>query len=73
MVDREVVIVDLPGGAAIGLNPVASFAWPLLLDQAEDDIAGAIAARFDVDIETARRDLQQFVSALCDRGWIETC
>ncbi len=67
-INDEVVIVDLPNGRVIGLNGVASFIWPLLLELDEEAVAREVASRFAADAETARRDVAEFVATLRLRG-----
>jgi hypothetical protein len=68
VVNGEVVVVDLPAGRVLGLNPVASLVWSLFGDHDEAEIAAEVCRRFDVDIDTARRDVSEFVALLRHRG-----
>jgi hypothetical protein len=66
IVAGEAILVDLADGKALGLNPTASLIWSLLETREPDEIARAVAARFDVDQGTARTDVDEFLSWLED-------
>ncbi len=70
VVDGEVVVVDLPAGRVLGLNPVASLVWSLFGDHDEAEIAAEVCRRFEVDLATARRDVTEFVALLRQRGLV---
>jgi hypothetical protein len=69
-VDNEVVVIDLPNGKVLGLNPTASAIWPLLWDRDEPAIVGELAHRFDVAEERVQIDVAQFIADLRQRGWV---
>lgn len=69
-VGDEVIVVDLAGTKTLGLNPVGSLVWTLLADHEEPAIAEAVARRFDVPLETARRDVATFLRMLRDRDLV---
>jgi len=62
-IDGRVVLLELRGGKAIGLNPTASHIWPMLEDFDEDAIARSLVDAFEVDFETARSDVHRFVDS----------
>lgn len=70
IVDGEAIVVDPAAGTAIGLNPVGAFIWSLLDTHSDDAIAEEVSARFEVDPETAKVDLLDFVRALRERELI---
>jgi len=65
VVDGETVLLDRAGGRVHQLNVTASFVWSKLDGSASPrDVATAVAEAFDVDPQTAVRDvdalLEQF-------------
>jgi hypothetical protein len=70
VIDSETVLVDLPNGRVMGLNPVASVIWSLLSDHDEAAIADEVARRFEVDLATARLDVAEFIATLRQRGFL---
>ncbi len=70
VIDGEAVVIDLARGRTLGLNPVASFIWSLLPDHDEAAIAEALFRSFDVDLETARADVREFVQSLREQGLV---
>ena len=69
-VGEELVLVPLKNNIAqmtemFTLNPVAAFIWENINDQTtEVDLVQNIVEEFDVDIQTAKEDLMQFVSEI---------
>lgn len=68
-VDGEVVLLNVVTGQYFGLDPIGSEAWRLL--QASGDsgltvqaLAASLQATYDVDAETAERDLNALVDEL---------
>jgi hypothetical protein len=64
-VEGETVLLDRAGGRVHQLNATASFVWSKLDGRTSaDDVAAAVAEAFDVEPETAARDvnalLEQF-------------
>jgi hypothetical protein len=53
------------------LNDVAVLIWNQLESAQPDEIAQAIAADFDVPLDVARRDLDQFLEGLREAGVVE--
>lgn len=70
IVDGEAILFDAAAGTAIGLNPVGAFIWSLLDTHSEDGIADEVSAQFQVDRETAKKDVVDFVKALGERELI---
>lgn len=72
----EVVLV--PTGAAtqsfnglITLNEVAAFIWKNLDEaQSQQKLTEMILEEFEIDKETAARDVEGFLNALCEQGMV---
>lgn len=67
----EAVVLNLASGMYYGLNTAGLRVWQVLeqggsLDSARD----AIVAEFDVDRETAARDLEVLIDALASKGLV---
>ena len=64
VVDGETVLLDRAGGRVHQLNATASFVWSKLDGSTScNDVAAAVAEAFEVEQETAARD----VTALLDQ------
>ena len=70
VVDGEAVIVDVEAGRMLGLSPVGSCLWPLLESHDESQLVDEVVQRFQVDDETARRDIRTFLAELRERGLV---
>jgi hypothetical protein len=70
VIDDEAVLVDLVDQHAIGLSPSATLIWSMVTDSDEDCIVQALIDEFDVDPQTARRDLRGFVDACLARSFL---
>lgn len=57
----EAIVLDVKTGRAVGLNELGTFIWQRLGTRNLDEIASEIVAAFDVDLLTARQDLEEFV------------
>ncbi len=72
-VEGQAVIVNAHGGEILVLNESGAFLWTLL--DGEHDVA-SLRARltddFEVDEEQARQDVDEFLSALQERGALES-
>ena len=68
VIDGEAIVIDLGKGRTLGLNPAGSLIWSLLPAHDEDAIAGEVAQRFAVTRETARRDVDEFLTGLTEQG-----
>jgi hypothetical protein len=72
----ETLIVPVTGhvmdlDAIYVLNPVASRIWELLRSPTTPDrIADTIASEFEVSVQTATNDVEEFVESLRSRGLI---
>lgn len=70
LIDGEAVVIDLARGRTLGLNPAASLIWSLLPDHDEPALAEALSRSFEVDLETARADVREFVQSLREQGLV---
>ncbi len=68
LIDGEAIIVDLVGGVTVGLNGTGSLIWSLLAGHEEREIAESLTRQFDVDLDTAREDVRNFIDLLRERG-----
>jgi hypothetical protein len=64
----EGVVVDLERRKMLGLNPTGALIWSLLETHEPAAIVEEVARRFDVDKETAGRDVAAFLDELRTRG-----
>ena len=62
--------MNLAGARVLGLNPTGALVWSLLEENDEAAMAAAVAERFEVDTETAGRDVREFLALLRDRGLV---
>jgi hypothetical protein len=71
-VDDEILLLDIENNHIHQLNPTASFIWELCEQgRTTDEIAQLMVARFDIDDETALRDITNIVSQWRDLGLID--
>jgi hypothetical protein len=71
-IDGEIVALDTEASKYLAGNRTAGALWPRLAAGAtRDELLEALLARFDVDAETASRDLDMFLRSLEERGLIE--
>lgn len=58
---------EFPG--VIALSETAAFVWKRL-EEGDDleRIVTAVTEEFDVDIDTARKDTEEFIKQLCEKG-----
>ncbi len=66
----EVIIIDIPGLNALGLNPPGSFVWSLLGEHDEATIAEKLASRFGITLAQASNDVSVFLAEMKTRGLI---
>lgn len=66
------VVVDPRTSTLHDLSEVASFYWTSIDgSRSLDDLAAAAAEEFDVDVRTARLDLERYVDELTSKGLLE--
>lgn len=66
----ETVIMNLAKACVIGLNPTGALLWSILEEHDEDGLARAISERFEVDAQTARQDVREFLDLLRRQGLV---
>jgi len=68
----EVAILELDQGVYYGLNDTGSFLWNLMQKPVRvNEMRAALVEEFDVDAETAEKDLLRVLGDLRDAGLIE--
>jgi len=68
----EVAILELDRGVYYGLNDTGSFLWNLMQKPVRvNEMRAALVEEFDVDAETAEKDLLRVLGDLRDAGLIE--
>jgi hypothetical protein len=71
-VGDEIVALDISDSTYLAVGAVGARIWPCLAEGTSlDEIVGIVVAEFEVDEETARRDLQAFLDELAERDLIE--
>lgn len=71
-VEGEAVILNLADGVYYGLDGVGARVWELLREpRTVGELAGAVAAEFEVDAETAARDLEVLLADLTARRLVD--
>jgi hypothetical protein len=67
----ETVILHEPDGVYYGLNDVGSFVWNLLEDpHTIEAICEAVTAEYEVERERCRKDIEEMVSELAEKGLV---
>lgn len=67
--DGEAVLLNLQSGIYFGLDTIGTHVWQAIDRQAPlQAIVAALVAAYDVDRETAERDVRRLVAQLVDRG-----
>ncbi len=66
----EAILLDLDNGRVVGLNETGTFLWPRIQDLEESELIERLVREFEVDHETARRDLARFVALLREHGFV---
>jgi Coenzyme PQQ synthesis protein D (PqqD) len=70
MVGGLAVVMDLASGRTVGLNPSASFIWERLAAGSGERLVDDFAARFHLDSEAAKHDVEQFVGYLVEQNLV---
>lgn len=61
-VDGEIVILDMRGSKYLSLNGTGALLWKAMAEGAEDDrLIALLADQFELDEETAARDVDAFI------------
>ncbi len=72
-VEGEAVILNLADGVYYGLDGVGARVWELLREpRSVAELRDALTAEYDVDADTAWRDLQVLLGELSARRLVET-
>ncbi len=70
--DGEMVVLDLQSGTYFGLDEVGAFCWQALgAGRAVSEVAGEIAAVYDVSRDEALRDLLALADELLQRHLVQ--
>jgi hypothetical protein len=58
--------------ALITLNPTGRYVWELMAEDCSiDELAAAVAEKFDVELDRARVDVQAFLDEITSMGLVE--
>lgn len=72
VVDDEVVALHIDQGSCFGLNAVASDIWRMLdAPVAVSTLCDYVTKKYDVDIETSRRDVIELLQGLVSVGMVD--
>jgi hypothetical protein len=69
-IGAEAVVMRLPEGLALGLNPTGTLLWSLLEETDEDGLVRALVEQFEIDEPGAREDVRGFLAMLRERGLV---
>jgi hypothetical protein len=71
-VEGEVIALDVASATYFATAGSGAVLWRALVDGARpEELASALAAEFDVDLGTARADVDRFLADLRARGLVE--
>ncbi len=57
------------GGGMIALNETGAFIWELLKNETDiDTVAKALAEKYEIDIDTAKKDSEEYINSLKEAG-----
>jgi hypothetical protein len=71
-VGDEIFILNLRGRLLHMLNETGVFIWNRLNDNvSEEDILKEISDRYDIDIETAKKDYRDFIKQMLDANILD--
>ena len=72
-IDGELVILDLARSTYLTTNATGAFLTKLLVHEtSEDDLAAALAAKYDLAVDGARADVRTFAAELDRLGLLVT-
>jgi hypothetical protein len=70
-IDGEIVILDLAASKYLSLNGTGALLWTALADGADDDqLIAVLTDRFEIDAETAGRDVSAFLQRCVALGLV---
>jgi hypothetical protein len=68
-VEGQIMVINVASRAYMSVNRTGTALWPLLQEGATaEDLTDALVARFDVDADTAARDVDALLVDLWGRG-----
>ncbi|HEX8085994.1 MAG TPA: PqqD family protein [Solirubrobacteraceae bacterium] len=71
-VGEEVVALDVAESMYLAVGPVGAAMWPHLAEGTDlERLVEVVTAGFEVDAETARRDIRAFIEDLRERDLLE--
>lgn len=71
LIEDKVVILDMDEGMAITLNDVGSNIWTALEShKTKEELLVNVTSAFDIDEETARKDISSFIDDMLKRDLI---
>ncbi len=69
----EVILLNVSGDVYLGLNRSAAVTWNVLAAGGSPaEAVDEVTAKFEVDAETARHDVETLIATLVDRGLLVT-
>lgn len=69
----ESVLLDLKSGVYFGLDAVGTRIWALLQDHSDlQAVLQELLSEYEVNEETCARDLMDLVSAMAEKGLVQT-
>jgi hypothetical protein len=73
-IEGEVVLMRLKDGAVFSLEETGAFIWGLLEKAAwsQDGIVNCLCEEFEVDEDTARTDVSEFLAEMVEAGLVKT-
>ena len=72
VLEGEAVVLDLSEGKYFGLDPVGTRIWELLDGRPLREVRDVILGEFEVDAETAEKDLLRLVGELAGKGLVQS-
>jgi len=70
--EGELIALDLESSTYFAINRTGAAIWPSLVDGASrDDLVAQLTDKFDIDSETAARDVDAFLGQIAERGLLE--
>lgn len=69
IIEEEAVLVNVDGGEVIHLNPTGAAIWNFIEEEKSSaEIVSYICSEFEVDEAAARKDLEEFLQELTQKG-----
>lgn len=66
--DGEIALMDIPNGVYYYMDPVGSIIWETLQNPTTiDRIARHLILEYDIDLETCKKDVYDFILELMER------